>query len=71
MTTFTHHLRKEGAGETYFGHAKIGSNMVFWSAAVFITSAIHAILPFALERSSMVAAKKLSALVEETFAHHE
>ena len=64
-------LSKPGAGSNYFGHFKIGLNMVIWSAAVFVTSTIHAILPFALERASMRAAQKLSSLVEETFAHHK
>lgn len=71
MTTLTSHLSKPGAGSNYFGHFKIGLNMVIWSAAVFVTSTIHAILPFALERTSMRAAQKLSSLVEETFAHHK
>tara|TARA_B110000503_G_scaffold99799_1_gene149304 strand:+ start:37395 stop:37613 length:219 start_codon:yes stop_codon:yes gene_type:complete len=71
MTTLTTHLHKEGAGGSYFGHIKIGLNMVVWSIAVFITSSIHAIFPFVLEKSSMAAAKKLASLVQETFAHHE
>ena len=50
---------------------KIGSHMVFWSLAVFVTSTIHAILPFALEASSMNAAKKLASLVDTTFEHHK
>jgi hypothetical protein len=71
MTTLTSHLQKEGAGKTYFGHMKIGLNMIVWSLAVFVTSAIHAVFPFALERSSMQAAQKLASLVKETFEHHE
>jgi hypothetical protein len=51
MTTLTTHLNKEGAGETYFGHLKIGLNMVTWSAAVFVTSSIHGIFPFLLEKT--------------------
>lgn len=71
MTTLTKHLQKEGAGGSYFGHIKIGSNMVFWSVAVFTTSLIHAVFPFALERASMNAAKKLASLVDTTFDHHK
>ena len=63
MTTLTTHLNKEGAGETYFGHLKIGLNMVTWSAAVFVTSSIHGIFPFLSE--------KLASLVKQTFAHHK
>jgi hypothetical protein len=69
MTTLTAHCEKANTG--YFGHLKIGSNMVFWSVAVFVTSSIHAIFPFALEKASMNAAKKLASLVQETFQHHE
>jgi hypothetical protein len=71
MTTLTSHLQKEGAGETYFGHLKIGLNMITWSAAVFVTSTIHGIFPFLLNDSSMYCAKKLASLVEQTFSHHE
>ena len=69
MTTLTSHLNKANTG--YFGHIKIGLNMVVWSVAVFVTSSIHALLPFALEKASMKAAKKLASLVHETFEHHE
>lgn len=69
MTTLTQHLNKANTG--YFGHIKIGLNMVIWSVAVFVTSSIHAIFPFALEKASMNAAKKLASLVNETFEHHE
>tara|TARA_B110000977_G_C11085954_1_gene494730 strand:- start:1141 stop:1362 length:222 start_codon:yes stop_codon:yes gene_type:complete len=71
MTTLTTHLNKEGAGETYFGHLKIGLNMVTWSAAVFVTSSIHGIFPFLLEKTSMHCAEKLASLVKQTFAHHK
>lgn len=71
MTTLTAHLRKEGAGGNYFGHLKIGIRMVFWSLAVFVTSTIHGIFPFLLEKESMNAAKKLASIVTETFSHHE
>lgn len=71
MSTLSTHLNKEGAGETYFGHLKIGLNMVTWSAAVFVTSTIHGIFPFLLENSSMYCAEKLASLVEETFSHHK
>ena len=71
MTTLTTHLRKEGAGNGYFGHLRIGLNMIIWSAAVFVTSAIHGIFPFLLEKESMYCAEKLASLVNETFAHHK
>lgn len=71
MTTLTSHLHKPGAGGTYFGHVKIGMNMIVWSAAVFVTSAIHGLLPFALEKTSARCARKLASLVEETFDHHD
>ena len=71
MSTLSTHLNKEGAGETYFGHLKIGLNMVTWSFAVFVTSTIHGIFPFLLEKSSMYCAEKLASLVEETFSHHK
>ena len=69
MTILTAHLNKANTG--YFGHIKIGLNMVIWSAAVFLTSSIHAIFPFVLEKESMYSAKKLASLVNETFNHHE
>jgi hypothetical protein len=69
MTILTAHCKKADTG--YFGHLKIGSHMVFWSLAVFITSTIHAIFPFVLEASSMNAAKKLASLVDTTFEHHK
>ena len=54
----TQHLDKADTG--YFGHIKIGLNMVIWSAAVFVTSSIHAIFPFALEKASMRRAMGMS-----------
>jgi len=71
MTTLSTHLNKEGAGKTYFSHFKIGLNMVTWSAAVFVTSLIHGIFPFLLEKQSMFCAENLASLVEQTFAHHK
>lgn len=71
MTALTAHLQKEGAGKTYFGHMKIGLNMVVWSAAVFVTSSIHGMFPFLLNDTSMYCAKKLASLVDQTFKHHE
>lgn len=65
------HLQRKDAGGSYFGHLKIGFNMIFWSAAVFVTSGIHGIFPFLLNDSSMYCAKKLASLVDQTFKHHE
>lgn len=71
MTVLTAHLNKPGAGGGYFGHVKIGLNMVIWSAAVFVTSSIHGLFPFLLNDTSMHCAKKLASLVDQTFAHHK
>lgn len=67
----TQHLQRTNAGGNYFGHLKIGFNMIFWSAAVFVTSLIHGVFPFLLNDTSMHCAKKLASLVNTTFAHHE
>ena len=73
LTPFKTTIKMVPAKKTFLrgGHLKIGSHMVFWSLAVFVTSTIHAILPFALEASSMNAAKKLASLVDTTFEHHK
>jgi len=65
----TSHLEKAKTG--YFGHMKVGSRMIGYSALVFVTSTIHAIFPFLLNDLSAWAARRLSAITEETFKHHE
>tara|TARA_B110000285_G_scaffold178872_1_gene201298 strand:+ start:2485 stop:2703 length:219 start_codon:yes stop_codon:yes gene_type:complete len=63
------HLEK--ANNSYFGHVKTGSRMIGYAAAVFITSTIHAVFPFALEKLSAQVARRLAEIVEETFTHHD
>ena len=63
------HLEKAQTG--YFGHIKTGSRMIGYSVLVFATSSIHAIFPFLLNDTSAWAARRLSAITEETFAHHD
>ena len=69
MAYISNHL--DNAKSSYFAHMKTGSGMIFYSLLVFITSTIHAILPFAFEQTSAKVARKLSSLVDETFEHHK